>query len=278
MRIHGSGSWLPVEGRPSQSDLDQLRRNQAAESLSGILELHLHTSLYAQEAHETGPEAWIRRFRKPLAGSFEEGSMRQARRVWNRWTRWLQSHTYLRVKEPSAPSPLALATWLDDVAAGGPTAARGVLSGMRWLRANLGLSGLPLDSPLLRGFVSPHPAKPLRQAAELPLKVWSQYSLLAREAAGPLQLLSALAMYIATVTLRFKHAQRHTFVHDRCGSRTLVGYVSRGKVKGGAAFYVAGPAFEAPDRPTFGRMYDLLWTLMPQADFLVPDIKGALQD
>ena len=65
-------------------------------------------------------------------------------------------------------------------------------------------------------------------------------------------------MYIATITLRLKHAQRYTFVHDQCGPRALVGYVSKGKVKGGAAFYVSVPAHDAPYRPTFGRMYNLL--------------------
>ena len=65
-------------------------------------------------------------------------------------------------------------------------------------------------------------------------------------------------LYTATVSLRFNQAQRHSFVHEQCTARTLIGLVGKGNVNQGAAFYVAGPTFEAPDTPTFGLMYDTL--------------------
>ena len=112
---------------------------------------------------------------------------------------------------------------------GGPTAVHSVLVALRWLRINLGFAGFPLESPLLRGASVCHPERVLRQAAELPLKVWAQYSTQAAQGAGTLRLVASLILYLATVSLRFKHAQRRAFQRDVCGDRALVGRVSNGK-------------------------------------------------
>ena len=79
-------------------------------------------------------------------------------------------------------------------------------------------------------------------------------------------------LYTATASLRFKHAQRHSFEHDRYSSRTLVGPVPKGKINYGAAFYAAGPTHISPDRNIFGEPYDTHWARTVDADDRVPDI------
>ena len=118
---------------------------------------------------------------------------------------------------------------------------RGVMASLRWLRNNIGLSSLPLDSPLLRGSAVEQPERVLRQAVELPLKVWAQYSHLALTASGTLRLMAQLSLYTATVSLRFKHAQRHEFMADLSSGRTLAGRVSKGKVARGLRYMLQGP-------------------------------------
>ena len=97
--------------------------------------------------------------------------------------------------------------------------------------------------------------------------------MLADKSDGSLRLIVALVLYIATLPLRYKHAQRHQFQHEMCTERTLVGKVTKGKVLHGAAFYVAGPTHECPGRRTFGHMYDCLKQRIPDADYMVPDLR-----
>ena len=91
----------------------------------------------------------------------------------------------------------------------------------------------------MRGVAVAHPEKALKQADELPVKVWRQYSIMAAEGRGAIRLVASTTLYIATIALRFKHTQRHTFLHGECRARTLIGLVSKGKTNGGAAFKVA---------------------------------------
>eukprot|EP00959_Pyramimonas_sp_CCMP1952_P354357 7423495-Pyramimonas_sp.AAC.1 len=57
-----------------------------------------------------------------------------------------------------------------------------------------------------------------------------------------------------------------------CSARTLAGRAAKGKVRHGAAFYVAGPTHESPGRCTFGAMYALLQQRAPEETHLVPDV------
>ena len=142
--------------------------------------------------------------------------------VWGQWP-W------------QLPSAIAVANWFADVAAGGPTAVRSIAVAVRWLQGNMGFTGPPLESPLLRGASVPHPERVLCQAMELPLRAWSQYSLQAASSTGTLRLPASLILY----KVFFKYAQCHAFQHRMCGVRALAGRVSKGKVLRGATFYVA---------------------------------------
>ena len=73
--------------------------------------------------------------------------------------------------------------------------------------------------------------------------------------------------------MRFKHAQRHSFMHEQCTHRTLLWKVIRVKRRGRRAFYIAGPTCAAPGDDVFGRMYDRLAGAIANAGFLVPDFR-----
>ena len=103
------------------------------------------------------------------------------------------------------------------------------------------------------------------------MQVWHHFVQLARNAPGALAVISMLVLYITATCLRFRHAQRHRFLHDMCGPRLLVGEVSRGKGRRRAAFRVAGPTHAAPDDSMFQRLYRELLACCPDATFLVPD-------
>eukprot|EP00959_Pyramimonas_sp_CCMP1952_P048869 1020897-Pyramimonas_sp.AAC.1 len=127
-----------------------------------------------------------------MATSFEAAGMCHAARTWERWVKWGRNHECLGAIVFAGPTAPEVALWLSDVAGGGPTAVRGVLVALRWLQANLGFNGLPLDSPLLRGTTEQHPERVLRQAVELPFKVWVQYVHLASKGKGAIQLMARL--------------------------------------------------------------------------------------
>ena len=270
--ISGTGTWRQPKTLVSLSEVDKRRRELAAGRVVAILRAQLEHSTFQSEAHDSGVAQWLTHFERVMANSYEAASMNHAAATWGRWTKWCLKNGCTGQVTLAAPSALCLATWLTDVASGGPTAMRGVLVAMKWLRVHLGLTHLPLDSPLLSGTTQAHPEKVLRQAAELPLKVWSQYSLIAHQGKGTIKLMASLVLYIATTALRYKHAQRHNFQTSMCTTYTMVGRVSKGKVLKGAAFYVAGPVFERPGRRTFGDMLDTLETHMPRAEFMVPDV------
>ena len=120
----------------------------------------------------------------------------------------------MRPAKQAEPSAIAFATWLSDVTLRGPTAARGVLAGLKWVRAHLGVAGLPLDSPPMHGFSAAQESVAPRQAAVLPLKVWAHVCLIASQSTGTLRLMVSLILYVATLSLRLKHARRHRCLHD----------------------------------------------------------------
>ncbi|CAK0797313.1 unnamed protein product, partial [Prorocentrum cordatum] len=271
-RPGGTGEWRKPKVNVTQDALDLQRRQRAAARLMVILRGNLDHSTFRAEASESGTDRWLAHYERVMATSFEAAGMCHAARTWERWVKWGRNHECLGAIVFAGPTALEVALWLSDVAGGGPTAVRGVLVALRWLQANLGFNGLPLDSPLLRGTTEQHPERVLRQAVELPFKVWVQYVHLASKGKGAIQLMARLILYVATISLRFKHAQRHSFQHQLCSSRTLVGRVSKGKVLRGAAFYVAGPTYAAPGWRAFGEMYAVLNKRIPDATYLIPDL------
>ena len=63
--------------------------------------------------------------------------------------KWRADQPVLVIEEPAAPPAMDMALCLDDASAGGPTAARVMYVGWKWLQDHVGLVRLPLDSPLL---------------------------------------------------------------------------------------------------------------------------------
>ena len=167
---------------------------------------------------------------------------------------------------------LPFSVFLQDSAKGGRAAADGVMRSFKWIQRHLGFHALPHDSPLLRPAPS-HPPSVLKQAPELPLKIWTHLITIACSGSDNLSLIASLVLYTGVHCLRFKHAQRHSFMHEQCTHRTLMGKVVRGKRRGRRAFYIAGPACAAPGNDVFGRMYGQLANVIPDADFLVPDFR-----
>ena len=96
--------------------------------------------------------------------------MTHAARTWIRWGKWATCNSRMIIGALGAPTALSPAIWLIDIEAGGPTAVNGVITGMKWIRTDLGLEDLPLSSPLLRGTTIPRAGRLIRQAQELPLK------------------------------------------------------------------------------------------------------------
>ena len=278
-RREGGTTW---QARP-QVDLpalDMERRMRAAKRAGLLLVELAQFSAHREELDNVArlrqTEQWSHCFAKSLALRFDDKSVNHALACWRRWLRWRETQS-IRLS-PSAAAPLALeiTCFLDEVGARGPTAARGVLSGLRFLQDHLGLHQLPLGSPLLAGYrAAPHNHLERPMAKEVSLRVWLFLLSVAGEGAGAVSLFAGLVAFLLVATLRFKHAQRFEFVPGQCTLRTLVGRVYRGKVRGGRPFYVAVPACVQPRRPLFHILMGELQKHAPRAQFLIPDIQIA---
>ena len=249
----------------------------AAQAAVGILMEHMIWSSFADEiqaaARAHGATEWYRRYTTVLGQRFEADGIMHGVRVWRRWLRWRGEQATPPQDHPASPLPLVMATWLDDEAARGPTVQRSLMAGMKWLQAHLGLKALPLASPLLTHFSMPIQRPVEKQAEELPLRTWVHLLDLAERAKGVVALMAGIVLYITATCLRFRHAQRHRFVVERCSREILVGEVARGKVRRGAAFMVAGPTHIGDRGPVFWSMFEeLAGTGGRMAAYLVPDV------
>ncbi|CAK0889629.1 unnamed protein product [Prorocentrum cordatum] len=259
--------------------LDMERRMRAAKR-AGLLLLELaqfsaHRAELDNATRLRQAEQWANCFARGLALRFDDKSVNHALACWRRWLRWRETQSIRLSPAAAAPLALEVACFLDEVGARGPTAARGVLSGLRFLRDHLGLSQLPLDSPLLAGHRAvPHDHLERPMAKEISLRVWLFLLSVAGEGAGAVSLFAGLVAFLLVATLRFKHAQRFEFVQEQCTPRTLVGRVYRGKVRGGRPFYVAVPTCVHPHRPLFHELMGELQRHAPGAQFLIPDMQA----
>ena len=84
-------------------------------------------------------------------------------------------------------------------------------------------------------------------APALPVEAFRHLDWLASEKQGAITFFARSVLFLAATCLRFAHAQRFRFDPAECSARTLVGAVFRGKVRQGAAFRVAAPAFIRAD-------------------------------
>ena len=226
---------------------------------------------------------WSDKFTEALATRYDHRGMRHTAAVWRRWVTWLQQRPGSHLTQPGKPSPLLLTTFLEDVSSTGPTAAQGVLNGLKWMAANLGMQGLPLASPLVQIHMAPGCQHIERQAPELRIEFWQHILEIAGRNAGAVSLMARLVLFMVASSLRFQHAQRFRFLPEECDCRTLVGIVSRGKVRKGAPFKIAVPTHVAPRRAMLMDLYQDLQGRSHDAEHLVPDIslrttKGLTED
>ena len=267
----------PSTGPCAEAPGHMAERNAAAAAVLVILQQHQAHSSFAQEIHDAQQAGraneWYSLLQDVLAKRFEAQGMWTAVRAWRRWTRWRSAQNKTLLCDPARPMPLDLATWLGDEAERGRTVQKSLIGSLRWLYAHVGLRGLPLDSPLISGLgvvvqtVENH-------ATELPVKVWSHFLHLARNAPGSIAVLSMVIVYVTVTCLRFRHAQRHRFLDELCNDTMLVGEVSRGKGRRRAPFRVAAPLHVEPGDAMFLRLRAELRRHCPDATFLVPDLAG----
>ena len=124
--------------------------------------------------------------------------------------RWLQYATTQGIPAFN-PAPAHLASFLQGVSEGGPTAACSVYQALRWIVLNMGAC-LPTEHVLIRPFRLHSPGHVSRQAEEL--QPWEFLNILelARDLHGSPRILACLVIMSAVSCIRFVHLQRSSFV------------------------------------------------------------------
>jgi len=270
-------TWKKLQEAVEVTEVENRMRRKAADALLAILMKDGRDGrhgLEIREAEDAGQGAeWGRRFAAALASRFDHRGMRHAAAVWARWSRWREEQPRRPGGKAEAPMPLDLAVFLDDVAEKGPTAAWGVLVGLKWLLTHLGFEGLPLGSPLLVGHTAPGTRQVPKHAAELPIELWCHLRWLASQELGAVSLMAKIVIFLVASSLRLRHAQRLLWIEASCGARTLVAEVTRGKVRRGAPFRIGVPTHVAPDEPVLRELYDELMVSVGNPGYLIPDIE-----
>jgi hypothetical protein len=269
-------NWAEAKSVVNVTEAEICLRVKAAVMVAEILVDNMQFSSMKPEidaAKEHGDfQAWTKRYQAALAKRFDHKGMRHACAVWRRWTAWRADQAKVPTDAAAAPEALNLALFLDDVAGKGPTAAWGVLTGMRWLAKNIGMHRLPLDSPLLMNFAAPGKDQIQKQAKEMTAAIWKHIEKVAEGDAGAVALMAKVTMFLAVSSLRFRHAQRASLVHGECTGRTLVIEVKKGKVNRGAPFKLAVPTHIAEGKPMFTKLFEELESQMGSPGFIVPDV------
>jgi len=251
-------------------------RTKAAAQVAEIMLQYLEECRFKDEvqaAEAQGMEAqWWLKFEHALAMSFDHRGMRHAAAVWRKWLTWREEQPNKMVDNPAAPAALNVALFLDDMAMKGPTAVWGILSAVKWLKTHAGLEGMPLDSPLIKGHKAPGSARVPKQAEELALAIWKRMIELADEDQGAVSLVAREIVFLIASSLRFRHAQRASFVLHMCNAQTIVVEVSRGKVNKGAPYRVGIPTHVAPGMALLLQLYHELTTENDNPGYMFPDI------
>ena len=255
----------------ADDDAEQASNLKAAKCLADLWPTISLGNEFEEEMAKLG-RPWTDMWARRMASRYEGRYLDTVRRTWHAWTTWLKHAPETKDETPTAPSALALATWLDVIAVQGNSVVKSRMAHMRWMQANMGLRGLPLNSPLVMGPRQIAVAKPRKQAKELPLHAFTQLRLVAT-GGGSAAFFAQAVLYILTTSLRFRHTQRHAFEHDIATERTIFGMIWKGKTKGRHAFWVSCPTHIAPGQPTFETFRREHSRICPGARFLVPDIE-----
>ena len=200
-------------------------------------------------------------------------------RRWQSWTH----RVGLSAEAQAKPSALQLIRFLDEVAAGGPTAASGVVAGLSWWTEHIGYP-FPLDDPLLADFAKPEVGHEVVQRPSLTMGACVGLVRMAQANAGTISQLARLVLLVVASGLRFGHIQRSRY--QGMSTRLVLARCSRGKRKTRGTqpgFEWAAPRVLIPGADILGPLHPLLFDLpvreTTQEGFLVPDIvmeKGTL--
>lgn len=124
-----------------------------------------------------------------------------------RWLRFCST----RDIDARKPSPLALAEFLKDVSAGGPTAAASMHASLRWFADNFG-AAFTMDHWSVKHFRFHAVHHTGKQAPELEPWEFINLALLMAKVLGSHKLLVAFILMVATGCIRFEHVQRSRLV------------------------------------------------------------------
>ena len=123
--------------------------------------------------------------------------------VWKRWVaRATAGH-----RDPTSPTTMGMVLWLRHAAAGGPTAARGLLSACRWLQDFVGID-FKAHAPALRLRAAPPGDHEPRAATPLSLGLWLHWEAMLGEANPFIRWVAATWLLLLLGVLRFAHLQR----------------------------------------------------------------------
>ena len=124
-----------------------------------------------------------------------------------RWLRFCST----RDIDAKKPSPLALAEFLREVSAGGPTAASSMHASLRWFADNFG-AAFAMDHWSVKHFRFHAVHHTGKQAPELEPWEFINLALLMAKVQGSHKLLVAFLLMVATGCIRFEHVQRSRLV------------------------------------------------------------------
>ena len=165
--------------------------------------------------------------------TYSPDTLRNAVAAWRRWSAWCERQTPRLPPLPMQAVPAAM--FLSSVQrgegvkrrnAGGPGAVGTVLSGLKFLRDHLGLH-MHLDDELVSAPADAEPPKPLKQAPPFTIRDLGCFERLTSSPSQIFRYLGSAAALLTYSGVRFKHAQRSSFVSELEGSLRL--RCSRGK-------------------------------------------------
>ena len=234
MRKSGSSSAPPL----TPSEEDRLRKTLAATSLLEFLIVAEPSSpLVVQSAayrKEGKLEEWLDKSSAGLALRFEAATVEAALREWKRLIRDC----------PRTKDPLDVAGYLQLRAEGGPTAAPGVVSRLSWLNLHLQTS-FPVDDQLIKRWKTPPPGHIPVGQDPITLKLFEHLCSIAISDAASATLRNLCRVYLRWLSagLRFTHALRASRQADLSNEFREIWFISRGKKKDRAGYYVPIPTY-----------------------------------
>ena len=173
-------------------------------------------------------------FRKLLMRPVDRLSESRIIGVTSSMRRWLTWAAKKRVDDPYRPNAGQLGRFLQEVSAGGPTAASSVFKALTWWQATYGIP-FPVTSPLVVDFRHFEPSHTVRQAVVL--EPWQLFNLcvLLQDSSGATRLATDLVCLVTTGCIRFEHLQRsilkEELVGPKFGQNAVAFHCHKGKVR-----------------------------------------------